>query len=230
MPYEPTGGPAGAPSNPASDPAAPDPFGRGLDERFFEDYRPGLTVEYGSYRVTSEEIVDFVPYLYSGNTIVTAVGDPKGLNGLANACGARVAAQTGTTVTDYLTETSAECESAGKPPVDVRLFGKDTEAFQQLSSGLVDAYGTTVETAAYALAQQPDKYQASGEAFGKIKTGIATAKGADGLHQGIAEALAAVRADGTYDAILAEWKLEADALPADGEASAEASATASATS
>lgn len=178
-----------------------------------------------------EEVVDFVPYMYAGNTLVVPEGDPKGFNGLENACGKLVATQTGTTMADFLAKASADCQAAGKPPVDVRLFGKDTEAYQQLATGLVDAYGTTVETAAYALSQQKGKFQMSGEPFGKITTGIATDKGSTGLHDGLTKALADVRADGTYDEVLAKWDLQADALPADGaDASASPSDSASATS
>ena len=48
MPYEPDD----------DDPTA-SPFTRPLAERFFEDYAPGLTLEHGSYHVTSTEIIDF---------------------------------------------------------------------------------------------------------------------------------------------------------------------------
>ena len=59
MPYEPRGRPsAGSPGSALAAPD-PEPFGRPLEERFFEDYEPGLAVEYGSYRVTVEEILDF---------------------------------------------------------------------------------------------------------------------------------------------------------------------------
>jgi acyl dehydratase len=51
MPYEPDD------DYPAAPAAAP--FARPLAERFFEDYVPGLTLEHGSYRVTSTEIIDF---------------------------------------------------------------------------------------------------------------------------------------------------------------------------
>jgi polar amino acid transport system substrate-binding protein len=165
-----------------------------------------------------EEVVDFVPYMYSGNTIVVASDNPKGIDGLENLCGTRVAAQTGTTVSTYLEEASATCESDGEPAVDVRLFGKDTEAFQQLATGQVDAYGTTVETAAYALTELEGQFVPSGEPFGQITTGIATNKDATGLHDGIADALAALRENGTYDEILADWDLQDDALPEEGAA------------
>ena len=39
--------------------AAATGFARPVHARFFEDYEPGLTVEYGTYRVTAEEIIDF---------------------------------------------------------------------------------------------------------------------------------------------------------------------------
>lgn len=34
-------------------------FSRPMAERWFEDYVPGISVEYGSYRATEEEIIDF---------------------------------------------------------------------------------------------------------------------------------------------------------------------------
>jgi len=42
-----------------SGPALVEPFGRPLAERRFEDYQCGLIAEYGTYRVTREEIIDF---------------------------------------------------------------------------------------------------------------------------------------------------------------------------
>jgi polar amino acid transport system substrate-binding protein len=163
-----------------------------------------------------EEIFDFVPYMNSGNAILVAAGNPQDLDGLNDLCGATVAAQTGTTVAGYLKEASAECETSGNAPIDTRLFGKDSEAQQQLKIGLVDAYGTTVTTAAYAMKQQPGKFEVAGEAFGKIRTGIATNKQDKALHDALADAFATVRADGTYDAILEDWELQAAALEESG--------------
>jgi polar amino acid transport system substrate-binding protein len=154
-----------------------------------------------------EEIVDFVPYLYSANTVLVEEGsDISGIDGL---CGKKVAAQTGTTAAGYFEEASAKCAGAA---IDIRLFNKDTDALQQLKLGLVDAYGTTVESAAYAMKEQPGQFAMAGEAFGKIECGIATRKDANGVHDAIAEALAEVQSDGTYDEILASWNLTGDAL------------------
>ena len=78
----------------------------------------------------------------------------KGIAGLDTTCGHRVAAQTGTTVASFLQKASDTCTSQGKQKVDVRLFAKDSDALQQLSVGLVDAYGTTVETETFK--ERPD--------------------------------------------------------------------------
>lgn len=154
-----------------------------------------------------EAIVDFVPYLYSANTVMVKEG--ADISGIDDLCGMKAAAQTGTTAAGYFEEASAKCSG---DPIDIRLFTKDTDALQQLKLGLVDAYGTTVESAAYAINQQPGQFGMAGEAFGKIECGIATRKDSRDVHDAIAAALEDVQADGTYDEILAKWNLTADAL------------------
>ena len=154
-----------------------------------------------------EEVVDFVPYLYSSNTVLVQEGSD--ISGIDALCGKKAAAQTGTTAAEYFDEASAKCSG---DKIDIRLFNKDTDALQQLKLGLVDAYGTTLETAAYAIKQQPGEFAMAGDPFGKIECGIATRKDATGVHDALAAALKDVQADGTYDKILAEWNLTGDAL------------------
>jgi polar amino acid transport system substrate-binding protein len=154
-----------------------------------------------------EEVVDFVPYLNSSNTVV--VKEASNYAGIDALCGKKVAAQTGTTAADYFKEASAKCSG---DKMDIRLFGKDTDALQQLKLGLVDAYGTTLETAAYVIKQQPGQFAMAGDPFGAITCGIATRKDAKGVHDAIAAALKEIQGNGTYDKILAEWNLTGDAL------------------
>ena len=160
-----------------------------------------------------EKIVDFVPYLYSSNTVLVKASSTE-VTGIDALCGKKAAAGTGTTIADYLKAASAKCTGGGKPAIDTRLFTKDSDALQQLKIGLVDAYGTTLETAAYVMKQQPGVFALAGEPFGQIKCGIATTKDKTALRDALTAALAAVRADGTYDAILKNWNLSGDALKA----------------
>ncbi|MFJ9906730.1 ABC transporter substrate-binding protein [Streptomyces sp. NPDC101152] len=157
-----------------------------------------------------EKVVDFVPYMYASNTLVVAEKNAKSIKGASDLCGRKAAGQTGTTVVQYLTDQSGKCAAAGKPKIDIRQFTKDSDALQQLRLGLVDAYGTTLETAAYVLKQQPGTFGLVGEPFNRIKVGAATRKDDTSLHDALTQALAAVRKSGTYDAILKKWNLTGD--------------------
>jgi polar amino acid transport system substrate-binding protein len=106
------------------------------------------------------------------------------------------------------------CSAAGSPAIDVRLFNKDSDALQQLKIGLVDAYGTTLESAAYIMKQQPGTFATVGDPFGLIKCGLATRKDDTALHDALASALQSVQSSGTYDGILKTWNLSGDALKA----------------
>ncbi|WP_327667116.1 ABC transporter substrate-binding protein [Streptomyces sp. NBC_00485] len=157
-----------------------------------------------------EKAVDFVPYMYASNTLVVAKKNAGTIKSADDLCGKKAAGQTGTTVVQYLTDRSAKCTAAGKAKIDIRQFTKDSDALQQLRLGLVDAYGTTLETAAYVLKQQPDDFSLAGEPFNRIKVGAATRKDDASLHDALAKALAAVSKSGSYDSILKKWNLTGD--------------------
>ncbi|MFF5360637.1 ABC transporter substrate-binding protein [Streptomyces scabiei] len=157
-----------------------------------------------------EKVVDFVPYMYASNTYVVSAKDDKGIKSAADLCGKKAAAQTGTTIADYLSAQSKKCVADGEQKVDIRLFNKDTDALQQLRLGLVDSYGTTLEAAAYAMKQQPDTFQLAGEPFNRIKVGAATRKDDTALHDALTKAFAEIRKNGEYTAILKKWNLTGD--------------------
>jgi len=156
-----------------------------------------------------EKVVDFVPYMYASNTLMVTNGN-TGIATADDLCGKKAAAQTGSTIVGYFTEQSTKCAAAGKPNLDIRQFTKDSDALQQLRLGLVDSYGTTLETAAYVMTQQPGTFKAVGEPFNHIKVGIATRKDSPALHDALTQALAAIQKNGTYTAVLTKWKLTGD--------------------
>ncbi|MFE7761447.1 ABC transporter substrate-binding protein [Streptomyces sp. NPDC057438] len=157
-----------------------------------------------------EKVVNFVPYMYASNTLVVSAKNGEGIKGVADLCGRKAAAQTGTTVADHLADQSKKCLADGKQKVDIRLFNKDTDALQQLRLGLVDSYGTTLETAAYVMKQQPGTFELAGEPFNRIKVGAATRKDDTALHDALTKAFAALQKDGEYAAILKKWNLTGD--------------------
>jgi polar amino acid transport system substrate-binding protein len=157
-------------------------------------------------------IVNFVDYMNSSEAIMVRKGNPDHVTGLSTLCGLSVAAETGTTVADFLTAQSKTCTSSGKKPIAVQTFLRDSDALSQLGLGHVAAYGTTVESGGYDITKNSGMFELAGPPFGQIATGIATAKKNTALHGAIATAFAALQADGTYGQIMTKWGLGPDEL------------------
>jgi polar amino acid transport system substrate-binding protein len=157
-------------------------------------------------------IVNFVDYMNSSEAIMVRKGNPDHVTGLSGLCGLNVAAETGTTVADYLATQSKACTAGGKKPISVQTFLRDSDALSQLGLGHVAAYGTTVESGGYDIAKDGGLFELAGPAFGQIATGIATAKKNAGLHDAIAAAFASLQKDGSYHQIMTKWGLVPDEL------------------
>lgn len=157
-------------------------------------------------------IVDMVPYMNSGESIVTTSANPKKVTGLDESlCGLRVSSVTATTAATSVADQSSKCVAAGKKAISLLPFTSDTDALHQLALDRSDAYATTSETAAYYMIQQPNTYAFAGAQFGQIKAGIAVQKGS-ALKAAIAKALGEIKADGSYAKILSKYGLSVDAI------------------
>ena len=159
-----------------------------------------------------EKVIDFVPYMYSHEVLLLKKGT-SGIDGLAALSGKKVAAVTGTTATNLLNDENEKLKTAGKKPIDMIMFPENTQALQQLQFGQVIAYGVAFEAAAYYQHQDPNLFTTGGKPYYKILTGIGIRKDEPKLQTAMAEALAKMRADGSYAKILAKWNISADALP-----------------
>ena len=158
------------------------------------------------------EVIDFVDYMYSSQALLVAKGNPKNIKSLDDLSGVKVAAENGTTIQSLIEDQNKKFAEAGKPPAEVVVFPKDSDARQALQIGQVAVYGTTLESAAYFLQKAGHIFDIGGEPFAKILTGIAVRKGDDKLRSAIQAALDSMKADGTYLAILKKWGMEGDAI------------------
>jgi len=163
-------------------------------------------------KASRRAVVNFVNYMYSSEAVLVRSGNPLHITGIDDLCGHKVAAETGTTVTTYLSQASAACTAHGKPAISVQTFLRDSDALEQLGLGHVDAYGTTVETASYDMTQAQGQFEFAGKAFGQILTGIATTKSDTALEGAIAQAFAKLQSNGTYKQIMTQWNLQLDML------------------
>lgn len=158
------------------------------------------------------EVVDFVDYMNSSQSLLVAKGNPKNIKGLDDISGVKVAVENGTTIQSLIEEQNKKFAAAGKPPAEVVVFPKDSDARQALQIGQVAVYGTTLESAAYFLQKAGHLFDIGGEPFAKILTGIAVRKDDGELKAAIQAALDAMKADGTYLNILKKWGLGDDAI------------------
>src|SRR5699024_2406521 len=149
-----------------------------------------------------EEVVDFVPYMYSGSTFIVRKEDSRSIKSASDLCGMKAAAETGTTGLLFSKKHSEECKKDGQPPIDIRMFDKDAAALQQLKLGMVKAYGTTVETAAYDIKNSRADFVTVGKPFNRIKVGAATRKNSTDIHNALVHALIAIHKNGQYKKIM----------------------------
>lgn len=159
------------------------------------------------------EVINLVDYMNSSQSILVASGNPKRVQSLDDLSGLKVAVEDGTTIQTILTAQNDTFKKANKPLIDIVVFPKDTDALQQLQIGQVDAYGTTLETAAYYIGKTPNTFELAGKPFGQILTGIGVVKTNTALTNAIQAAFNAVKANGTYLQILTKFGIQGDALP-----------------
>lgn len=158
------------------------------------------------------EAIGLVDYMNSSEALLVRAGNPQKIHGLEDLSGKKVAVENGTTIQDLLGEQSKKFEAAGKKPIDVVVFPKDTDALQQLQIGQADAYGTTLETGAYYMQKAPNTFEVGGPPFHQILTAIGFRKDDAAMATALQKTIDAMKADGSLARILKKWGLEADKI------------------
>jgi polar amino acid transport system substrate-binding protein len=151
--------------------------------------------------------VSFVDYLKVGQGLLVPAGNPKGIHTLEDLSGKAVAVQLGTTNKDALDAENVKLKAANKPQIDVQTFDQDTDAFQQLALGRVDAYSGDSPVCAY-YAAKPDnagKFEVGGTPIDPAPIGIAIRKDDTELQAAVKAAMDGMYADGTMKAIVDKW-------------------------
>jgi polar amino acid transport system substrate-binding protein len=159
------------------------------------------------------QVIGLIDYMNSSEALLVRAGNPENIHGLEDLSGKKVAVENGTTIQELLGEQSKKFEAAGKKPIDIVVFPKDTDALQQLQIGQAHAYGTTLETGAYYMQKAPRTFEVGGPPFHQILVGIGTRKEDTALQASLQKAIDAMKADGTYLKILTKWGLEDHKIP-----------------
>jgi polar amino acid transport system substrate-binding protein len=195
----------------------------GLDTEWvasdFSDIIPGVgsakyEIGVSSFTINTErlETVDMVSYFSAGTQWAVKSGNPAGVQPDA-ACGKKVAVQTGTVQeTDDLPVRNQECTAAGQPEIVVEPYQAQDQATAAVVSGKDDAVLADSPIMAYAVQQTNGQLELLGDIYDAAPYGYVIEKDQGEFGQAIADALAALIEDGTYQEILDEWGVSDGAI------------------
>jgi len=181
----------------------------------FDDIIPGVSsakydIGVSSFTINAarEKEVTMVSYFSAGTQWAQKSGgsvDP------ANACGKKVAVQTGTVQVDDVTDRSKKCTASGKPAITIEQYQAQSDATAAVVSGKDDAMLADSPVVAYAVKQAPG-LAVLGDIYDSAPYGYALPTAATDFGQAIADAVKALIADGTYKSILDKWGVTGGAI------------------
>ncbi len=152
--------------------------------------------------------MDFVIYLRAATGGMVQKGNPKHIKSLDEICGVRATAGLGTVEEAQFRELSDKCVKTGKKPVEIvtfpdipagaRLVMNDRADLLLINLGLVDQF----------VADNPDKLERAFMIVTNWKVGVGFNKNNKELEQAVADALKAIRADGTEKKIYDKYHFD----------------------
>lgn len=180
------------------------PFGGLIDQTV--DHKIDLIMTSMFDKAARQNRIDFLDYMYVGTSIVV----PKGtgdIGGMAGLCGRRVAVQADTVYADAANRQSERCPADKKPTV----VPVPQDPIPEVSAGRADAAINDYPIGSFRVAQDQN-LEISGSQIEAMPYGIGFAKDRKGLTKAFQQAFYVLVEDGTYDRLLAKWKLAEGAL------------------
>ncbi|MFB6396534.1 ABC transporter substrate-binding protein [Polymorphospora lycopeni] len=184
----------------------------------FDALLPGVTsgqyeVGVSSFTINPERLqtVTMVSYFEAGTQWATKAGNPTGVNP-DDACGKKIAVQTGTVQFDDITARSEKCVTDGKPAITIDQYQAQTDATAAVVSGKNDATLADSPVGAYAVKQTNGQLELLGDIYESAPYGYAVTKDQQAFAEVLRDALKALIADGSYEAALANWGVEAGGI------------------
>jgi polar amino acid transport system substrate-binding protein len=155
--------------------------------------------------------VNMVSYFNAGTQWVTKAGNPKKVDP-DNACGLNIGVQKGTVQIDDLSARSKKCTDAGKPAIKQIIDAEQSKVTASVVSGKSDAMLADSPIGLYAVKQTGGQLEALGEIYDAAPYGFVLPKDQTDFAQAVADALKAIKADGSYDAALKKWGNESGGI------------------
>jgi polar amino acid transport system substrate-binding protein len=162
-----------------------------------------------------ERQLNLVAFTRSGTSVLVKSGNPAGIKAAADLCGRTVAAQTGTTQAQQITDDlQRTCAGAGKPALTLLQLPQQTDVSQAVATGRADALLADNLLVGYQAQIHPGAYAAVPAILLRPAYGaVAVPKDDPQLADALAATFDAIIADGVYAKILARWNDSNAALP-----------------
>ncbi|MEP7331039.1 MAG: ABC transporter substrate-binding protein [Terracoccus sp.] len=154
--------------------------------------------------------VNMVSYYKAGTQWVVAKGNPDKVS-IDDVCGKSIGVQKGTVQVDDLAARSKKCTSAGKQAINPIVQKGQDQVTADLVSGKTVAMLADSPVGLYAV-KQTGKLDPLGDIYDSAPYGYVVPKKDTALADLLADALKATKADGSYDAALKKWSVEAGAI------------------
>ncbi len=140
--------------------------------------------------------------------MLVGAGNAAGIKTEADLCGKKISIQSGGFVEQSIAALNEKCTAAGTPAIEIQAYPKVVDEFQQLILGRVDGVLETDMGIAGFMLANPGKYEI-GYAFPKDGVfGVYMGKGKTEIKDALAEALRALKADGTLLALAEKYQLD----------------------
>jgi polar amino acid transport system substrate-binding protein len=152
-----------------------------------------------------------ISYYTAGTQWMTKKGNPAAVKP-DDACGKKIAVQTGTVQVDDITKRSDACKAAGKQAIGVDSYQGQDQATAAVVSGKDDAGLADSPVIAYAVKQTNGQLELLGDVYEAAPYGYVVKSDQQQLAEAIQGAVKALIADGTYKTVLEKWNVQAGAV------------------
>ncbi|MEU0149244.1 ABC transporter substrate-binding protein [Streptomyces sp. NPDC006288] len=182
----------------------------GLDSSKFDGVLSNVTVT-----EERKEKYDFATYRLDNIAFEAKKGSGWKVKGPADVAGRTISVASGTNQEKILVDWNEQNVEAGRKPVDIKYFQKDTDYYLALQSGRIDAYLGPSPSANYHVASAGQS-----EIIGTLSGGgdgvqgkiAATTKKDSGLVEAYGAAIDHIIQDGSYAEALGRWGLSDEAV------------------
>src|SRR6476469_3616313 len=154
--------------------------------------------------------VNMVSYYSAGTQWIVAKGNPEKVS-IADACGKSIGAQKGTVQAEDLAARSKKCTDAGKPGITQVIQTGQDQVTADVARGKTAAMLADSPVGLYAV-KQTGTLEALGKIYDSATYGYVVPKDQTDFANLLVDALKAAKADGSYEAALKKYAVEAGGI------------------